>query len=390
MPNETDNASLTEAGHRVSARTRVLSDITAEVEIDVPYCSQHIDENRTILTSGRPRVPRRLLTASLWSRTSHRGCWGADLPSPSYILANSGLLKVAANADKNGIRYTNTTADHELRIACIIRAIQRGEVIDPLVIGIDGSLLDGMHRLAALYACNVPEVDVLDFSDGCSTLLRPAVSLDEVIAPCLRDTDTTDVLREGFAKGRPYRHIFVSEVFATAFAEAVAVEIEGLDWMLSTTEFYEQYEVSLIDTERPFDNSALDSLREVAMSPAFLKLISSVTGEGQLEVVDVACHRSTTGQQIGIHNDFTPEGEAYRFTIHLNPGWTVSDGGLFLTFASEDCAAMRAAYLPAMNSALLFEISPASFHAVTEVTGMRPRYSIVISFRRRKLPDTSG
>jgi hypothetical protein len=297
---------------------------------------------------------------------------------------------VSESADRNGIRYTNTTADHELRIACIVRASQKGEVIEPLIIGIDGSLLDGMHRLAALYACNVPEVNVLDFSDGRSSLLRPAVSLDEVIAPHLRDTDTTDVLREAFAKGQPYQHIFVPEVFATAFAEAVAVEIEGLEWTLSTTEFYEQYEVSLIDTDRPFDNTALDSLREVALSPAFSEFISSVTGEDHLAVVDVACHRSTTGQQIGIHNDFTPEGEACRFTIHFNPGWTLSDGGLFLTFAAEDCAAIRAAYLPAMNSALLFEISPASFHAVTEVTGMRPRYSIVISFRRRKLPNTSG
>jgi Rps23 Pro-64 3,4-dihydroxylase Tpa1-like proline 4-hydroxylase len=245
-------------------------------------------------------------------------------------------------------------------------------------------LWDGKHRLAALYMCDVPEVDVLDFSEGRSDLLLPPVSADEVLAPRLRAADAPDVLRHRFDKAEPYRHVFIPEVFDTAFAEAITGEIEGLPWRLATTDFYEQYEDSLIDTERPFAGTALDALREVALSPEFAELISSVTRQGPLDVVDVACHRSTTGQQIGIHNDFYPEGEVCRFTIHLNPGWTLEDGGLFVTFAVADSAAVRAAYLPAMNSALLFEISAASFHAVTEVATARPRYSIVISFVRRR------
>lgn len=352
------------------------------------YDSGHVDENgrmlsnQAILLSDRPRFRRRLLTASLWSRTSHWGCWGRDLPSPAYILANSRQVKLVEGGDKNVVQYTNTIEDHALRIACFIRAQQRGDFLGPLTIGLDGRLWDGMHRLAALYASNVPEVDVLDFSDGRSSLLQPPVSLDEVLAPGVRKLNHADVLREQFGKARPYRHIFISEVFDEAFAKAVRREIEGLEWSLSTTEFYEQYEVSLVDTRQPFENTALDSLREVALSSAFADLISTITNQGPLHVVDVACHRCTTGQQIGIHNDFEPGGEVCRFTIHLNSGWTLNDGGLFVTFA-EDCVGMTASYIPAMNSALLFEISPTSFHAVTQVTGIRPRYSIVISLRRR-------
>jgi hypothetical protein len=294
------------------------------------------------------------------------------------------LRQVAEIADDEVIQYADTVEDHLLRIAHLIRAQRRGDHIEPLIIGPDGLLWDGKHRLAALYACDVLEVDVLNFSDGRSGLLRLPVSLDEVIAPRLRRADASDVIRERFAKAQPYRHIFIPEVFQAAFAEAIARESEGLAWRLSTTDFYEQYEVSLIDTEKLFDSTALDALREVALSPSFAEFISSITGQGQLDVVDVACHRSTTGQQIGIHNDFYPDGEVCRFTIHLNTDWTLNDGGLFVAFASEDCATMTAAYLPAMNSALLFEISPASFHAVTEVTCTRPRYSIVVSFIRRQ------
>lgn len=355
----------------------------------MPYDSHHIDENgqtwsiRELLASNRPRLLKRLKTATLWSRTSHRRSWSSELPSPAYILATSGLRRGAVAADDTVIQYEDTAADHGLRIASLIRAHKRGEAFEPLIIGLDGLLWDGKHRLAALYSCDVPEVEVIDFSGGNSELLHPPVSLRDVLAARLLAANTSGVVRDRFDRAQPYRHLFIPEVFETGFADALARDIEGLPWRLATTDFYEQYEDSLIDTERPYVGSPLDGLREVAMDPEFAEFIGSLTSQGKLEVVDVACHRSAAGQQIGIHNDFYPEGEVCRFTIHLNPGWTLEDGGLFVTFAAADSSAVRAAYLPTMNSALLFEISPASFHAVTEVTTVRPRYSVVISFVRR-------
>ncbi|HJP90485.1 MAG TPA: 2OG-Fe(II) oxygenase [Pyrinomonadaceae bacterium] len=350
------------------------------------YDSLYIDENgqtwsiRELLASGRPRIQRQLATPSLWSRTSYRRTWGIDLPSPAYILANLRRQTTDIIQSSGQVQHINTIQDHELRILSFIRTIERGEFIDPVIIGLNGSLWDGMHRLAALYACEVSHVNVLDFSDGRSTLLRSPVSVDEVLAPYLCNEAGKDVLRERFCNAQPYPHIFIPQVFEPAFAEAIMHESEGLAWTLSATEFYDQYEVSLIDNEHPFDSTALDSLREVALSPSFAELISAITGQTGLKISDVACHRSTPGQQIGIHNDFYPRGEVCRFTIHLNPDWQINEGGMFVTFASADRATVSAAYLPSMNSALLFEISPKSFHAVTAVTGERPRYSIVLSF----------
>lgn len=359
----------------------------------MPYDSHHIDQSgqtwsiRDLLASDRPRILRRLKTSALWSRTSHRRSWGGELPSPGYILASSGLGRGAEVAHDSVIQYENTVADHTTRIASLIRAKKRGDVFEPLIIGLDGLLWDGKHRLAALYACAVPEVEVFDFSGGATELLGPPVSPADVLTRRLLASHASGVLCDRFDRAQPYRHVFIPEVFEAGFAESLARDIESLPWRLATTDFYEQYEDSLIDTERPYAGTALDALREMAMSPEFADLISSVTAQGPLEVVDVACHRSIAGQQIGIHNDFYPEGEVCRFTIHLNPDWSLKEGGLFVTFAASDSAAVRAAYLPAMNSALLFEISPASFHAVTEVTAARPRYSIVVSFVRRRSAD---
>jgi hypothetical protein len=278
------------------------------------------------------------------------------------------------------IRYEDSVEDHERRIMGFVRLLEQGSALDPLVIGADGSLWDGMHRLAALYACHIEEVEVLDFSAGGSKLLQLPVSLNGVLAPQFRSSAGIRVLHEQFSKAEPYRHLFVPNVFDPEFADAMLREMEGLPWTLSTTEFYEQYEVSLLDTEHSFSDTAFDHLRELALSAAFRKLISAITGKGSLKVADVACHRSTTDQQIGIHNDFYPGGETCRFTIHLNPGWKLEEGGLFVTLASGNSKAMTSAYPPTMNSALVFEISTKSYHAVTPVTSTRPRYSIVISF----------
>ncbi len=357
------------------------------------YDSHHIDEKgqtwsiRELLVSDRRRVLRHLRTATLWSRTSHRRSWGSDLPSPAYILATSGFRRAPLTAEDARIQYEDTVADHGRRIASLIRAHKRRHSFDPLIIGPDGLLWDGKHRLAALYACEVPDVQVLDFSGGSSELLQEPVLPDDVLALRLRSAHTSGVLRDRFDRAQPYRHLFIPDVFEPTFAKALAQDIEDLPWRLATTDFYEQYEDSLIDTERPYTGSALDVLREVAMGAEFADFISSITDQGALEVVDVACHRSTAGQQIGIHNDFYPDGEVCRFTIHLNADWALEDGGLFVTFAAADIGAMKAAYVPEMNSALLFEISPASFHAVTEVTTRRPRYSIVVSFVRRRAAE---
>jgi hypothetical protein len=356
----------------------------------MPLDSLYIDKAgdtwsiRELLVSDQPRVCSRVNTASLWSRTSFLRCWGDDLPSPGYILAHARLLRVDESAE---IRYEDTVEDHERRIIAFVRLLEQGSALEPLVIGADGSLWDGMHRLAALYACHVEEVEVLDFSAARSKLFQPPVSLDGVMALQFRSSAGIRVLHEQFSKAEPYKHLFVPKVFDPKFADAMLWEMEGLPWTLSTTEFYEQYEVSLLDTEQSFNDTAFDRLREVAMSASFRKLISAITGKGGLKVADVACHRSTTDQQIGIHNDFYPGGEKCRFTIHLNPAWQLNEGGLFVTFGSEDSSTMKAAYLPIMNSALVFEISPKSFHAVTAVTSTRPRYSIVISFLQE---DSTG
>ena len=347
--------------------------------------SLHIDEYgqtwsiRSLLSSDRPRAQRRLSVEALWGRAAHRRCWGRDVPSPARLLARPGLgCLVKGDADPP-VHFADTVEDHQARIAGLLGSIRRRVTLEPLVIGFDGRLWDGMHRLAALYLAKVPDVNVLDFSET-SPLAQRESDIWSVIGPSLQMKRVTALLGERFAAGIPYRHIFLPQVLNLPFAAAIHRQFETLPWRLSSTEFYDQYEVSLLDIDYELGGTALGSLREVALGSSFGRIAEEITGISGLRVSDVACHRSCPGQQIGLHNDFSPDGEVCRWTLHFNPGWSIDEGGLFVTFAAPSTDAASAAYLPTMNSAIVFEISSASYHAVTPVAGSRDRYSLVISF----------
>jgi Rps23 Pro-64 3,4-dihydroxylase Tpa1-like proline 4-hydroxylase len=92
------------------------------------------------------------------------------------------------------------------------------------------------------------------------------------------------------------------------------------------------------------------------------------------------------GQRLGIHNDCMDNGPDYRFLIQLNRGWTMEHGGLLLLFdqttAAED-PCCRKGYLPISRSAVAFEISKRSHHAVSRVLDGR-RFTITYSLFKKR------
>lgn len=337
-----------------------------------------------MLASNRPRLRRRLAVETLWGRTSHRRCWGGGVPSPARLLARLGLGRLVTATTDADVSFVDTVVDHQARIANVLRAWRRGVFFDPLVIGPDGNLWDGMHRLAGLYLAETPEVDVVDFSEA-SHLVARACLPESVFGRPFRRGTAADVLCRRFAAALPYRHLFVPEVLDPGVATQIRQQFETLPWRLSSTEFYDQHEVSLLDTDHPLEGTKLGALREVVFGASFLRLVAEITALGPLRVSDIACHRSCPGQQIGLHNDFSLDAEVCRLTIHFNPRWSLDEGGLFVTFAGPTSETATAAYVPSMNSAVLFEVSPASYHAVTPVAGTRDRYSLVISLVQEEM-----
>jgi len=176
----------------------------------------------------------------------------------------------------------------------------------------------------------------------------------------------------------PFKHLCAPSVFPTDVCEALYEWLNTTDeWGLTQTDFYEQYEFSLFDAKVPIqlkgiiEPPALESVEQI------FKLHFNLT---DCELVGVTAHKLVDGQHIGIHNDFIDGEETHRLVVQLNPNWVEENGGLLMLFSSsrpEDvCRIIR----PLDNSAVGFEISANSYHAVSTIHHFS-RYTLVYTFK---------
>lgn len=183
------------------------------------------------------------------------------------------------------------------------------------------------------------------------------------------------------AEAQPFPHFMAPAVLPVGLAERTLAWLEGSTaWQLTTTSFYEQYEFSLFGAKLPA------SVREL-VSPVLLdaarRQLEEILAAGPLELTDVAVHKLTDGHRIGIHNDYLGQAESHRLLIQLNTGWQPDHGGYLLLFNSADANDVHSLVAPHHNSAVGFEISPRSHHAVSMVYDFH-RYTLVYTFKRRQ------
>src|ERR1700733_3372275 len=113
------------------------------------------------------------------------------------------------------------------------------------------------------------------------------------------------------------------------FSATAVLNIETIarlyNWFLTTTEwhfvetdFYEQYEFSLLAANLPVDLKSLVSNNSLSEMVSFFKEKFNVKS---LEVVDIVAHKLVNSQHIGVHNDYIDEEETHRMVLHVNPTW---------------------------------------------------------------------
>jgi hypothetical protein len=192
------------------------------------------------------------------------------------------------------------------------------------------------------------------------------------------------VMTRAFALGRaapqpdPFAHVAIDHCLEDVDAAALLAWFEdAAPWRLVETDFYEQYEFSLLHVALPtaaiarlFSRVALDDL---------CAQIETTFATPLTRRVDAVAHKLLPGQRIAIHNDFLEEGETHRLTIQLNRGLRDDDGGYFMLFNSFDAADVHSIYAPVSGNAIAFAIGPGSHHAVSKMHGGE-RYTIVFSF----------
>lgn len=176
---------------------------------------------------------------------------------------------------------------------------------------------------------------------------------------------------------KPFAHFRASGVLDRASQAMLLDWFEGdAPWRLVETDFYEQWEFDLLGCERPatasdlFGPAALRELRE-AMEDRFATRFE--------ERVTAVAHKLLPGQRIAIHNDFLVGEETHRLTVQLNRGLSDGDGGFFMLFSSFDARDVHSVLRPQSGSAIGFQISERSHHAVSRIHGGE-RFTLVFSF----------
>jgi len=147
-------------------------------------------------------------------------------------------------------------------------------------------------------------------------------------------------------------------------------------WRLTVMDFYEQYEFDFRDVDLPVNLKSLsseDTLDELRQT------VGALLGASLKPEIEITAHRLNRSQKIRIHNDARPDGETHRFLIQLNRGWSEANGGLLMLFRGPQVETLDEVIPPTSRSAFGFEISTASYHAVSQVH-KGDRYTLVFSF----------
>jgi Rps23 Pro-64 3,4-dihydroxylase Tpa1-like proline 4-hydroxylase len=149
-------------------------------------------------------------------------------------------------------------------------------------------------------------------------------------------------------------------------------------WTLAETDFYEQYEINMLDIVLP---NPLSRLVSEAVVNAIREKYMVVFNLHTLELVGLVAHKLITGQKIGIHNDFIDDEETHRLVIHVNPRWSDENGGYLMLFHSGNVTDVAKVIPPAHNTMFGFEISPRSHHAVSKIYDYT-RYTLIYTFKK--------
>jgi Rps23 Pro-64 3,4-dihydroxylase Tpa1-like proline 4-hydroxylase len=178
----------------------------------------------------------------------------------------------------------------------------------------------------------------------------------------------------------PFPYFTAAEGFGEGVSSAILDWLETeAPWELVETDFYEQYELSLLSAPTP---PHLEFLTGRLFLEDLRSKVERIFGSKLQDRIDCTVHKLIPGQRIRIHNDFIPGEETHRVLVQLNRGWHDDQGGFLMLFNSQDPSDVHRVFSPVHDSVVGFAISEDSHHAVSTIHGGE-RFTLVFSFYGR-------
>ncbi|XP_005741719.1 prolyl 3-hydroxylase OGFOD1 isoform X1 [Pundamilia nyererei] len=165
---------------------------------------------------------------------------------------------------------------------------------------------------------------------------------------------------------QPFPHcIFRNFISSQAFAENLKKELLELNFHEKSNDLY-KFKQS--DDLKKRTEPHIAGLR-AALFGRFRSWLGEVLGVELEPTVDISCAKYEYTDVLLCHDDEL-EGRRVAFILYLVPPWQSSDGGtldLYTTDSNLQPQSIVKPLVPSWNTLVLFEVSPVSFHQVSEV-----------------------
>ncbi|XP_070760025.1 prolyl 3-hydroxylase OGFOD1 isoform X2 [Enoplosus armatus] len=164
----------------------------------------------------------------------------------------------------------------------------------------------------------------------------------------------------------PFPHCIIKNFLGCeTFVENLQRELQGLNFHEKSNDLY-KFKQS--DDLRKRTEPHIAGLR-AALFGRFRSWLGEVLGVELEPKVDISCARYEYTDVLLCHDDEL-EGRRVAFILYLVPPWHSSDGGtldLYTTDSNFQPQSIVKSLVPSLNTLVLFEVSPVSFHQVSEV-----------------------
>uniref|UniRef100_A0A8C5PS26 Prolyl 3-hydroxylase OGFOD1 n=1 Tax=Leptobrachium leishanense TaxID=445787 RepID=A0A8C5PS26_9ANUR len=164
----------------------------------------------------------------------------------------------------------------------------------------------------------------------------------------------------------PFPHCVIQPFVQTSdFLDRLKEELLSLRFNQKSNDLYKfQQSEDLKKRKEPH----ISALRQVLFED-FREWLSDVTGVKLEKTVDMSCAQYNYTDTLLCHDDEL-EGRRFAFILYLVPEWLDEYGGsldLYNTDENTQPGAIAKSLIPKWNSLVFFEVSPVSFHQVSEV-----------------------
>ena len=182
-------------------------------------------------------------------------------------------------------------------------------------------------------------------------------------------------LKESFGNATPFSYCAIQGLLDEEHIQQVREELIAQKYFEKSNDLYDFFQtedLKLCTTKN------ISALRKQLYSKEFLSIIEQISGIALSNNVDMAGLKFLKHGNLLCHDDEL-EGRRIAYILYLTPEWNKEDGGLLELYSCTSDGnphIIVQQLIPKWNNFVFFEVTPTSFHHVSEILGKNDRLSI--------------